>query len=80
MQIRTPLVSYGRHACHDKHFPLLQAKLGTLSPERSTETKGCAGVAPSLLPAVHTLCHLKKIFILCMAMDCTSCQFDPDGT
>ena len=55
MQITTPLVSNDRHACHDKHFPLLQAKLGILNPAKSVETKMCLGVAASLLPAVHSL-------------------------
>jgi len=51
----TPWVFYGRHGYHNKRFPLLQAKLGILNPAKLIETKVCAGVAPSLLPAVQCL-------------------------
>jgi len=34
MRIMTPLLSYGRRGCYDELFPLLQAKLGLLSPAK----------------------------------------------
>jgi len=66
-------------------LPSTASKAGVTEPSKASQFKVCAAVAASFAassPEIDcaTLRAIPCFMMQCMAMYCTSCRFDPDGT